>query len=503
MRRVELDIEHRYKNRFVGRHRLKGDKPLVLMGSSREADIRLLGDDVGGVHASLELSNHIWTLMDLGSEQGTWVKKRPVLEHMIQGTTIVNIGGHQIKLIPREIESDLFLKPVLENLKPQERIGADVFHQVILRRHGFVIETKLLPKSESFHYRHGNKDHVLKCPDSAVWTKSEFGDVTIQQRLIDSKVMEEDGLDKIKAFWDPSLRGPMLGAVIAFLLVIALVAFLPKKPAQELVEVKPDENRYTRMIFDAKQMKKDRAESQKVTKAMAGKTAPPTEEKTTEAAKSKAAAKTAGAQAVKTIRASGLGALIGKISKNASKNAVHIQATGKNPDEGATGQALSLGGGSSLQKAGVKVGGNAEGQRIAGVTTDGKGGGSSAYRGVSGLVTGNVGTASVGVLEEETDVQGGLDRDVIARIIKSQIGQIRYCYERQLSANPELYGKVQVKFTIGSAGAVVTQTVGSSSLNNAMVEGCILRRIAGWQFPKPAGGTDVIVTYPFLFKSTR
>jgi TonB family protein len=116
---------------------------------------------------------------------------------------------------------------------------------------------------------------------------------------------------------------------------------------------------------------------------------------------------------------------------------------------------------------------------------------------------GNVGNASVGILKEETEVQGGLDREVIARYIQSQLGQIRYCYERQLSASPELYGKVKVKFTIGSEGSVVTQKVKRTSLKNAMVEGCILRRIASWRFPKPQGGTTVNVSYPFLFKSIR
>ncbi|MGZ3721801.1 MAG: AgmX/PglI C-terminal domain-containing protein, partial [Bdellovibrionales bacterium] len=119
------------------------------------------------------------------------------------------------------------------------------------------------------------------------------------------------------------------------------------------------------------------------------------------------------------------------------------------------------------------------------------------------LSVGNTGTADVGVLEEETEVEGGLDKEAIARVIRSQLGQIRYCYERQLSANPDLYGKILVKFTIGAAGSVTAQTIGNTSLNNAMVEGCILRRIAGWQFPNPKGGTNVLVSYPFLFKSTR
>ncbi len=123
--------------------------------------------------------------------------------------------------------------------------------------------------------------------------------------------------------------------------------------------------------------------------------------------------------------------------------------------------------------------------------------------GIGGLAVGAAGTASVGVLEEETEIEGGLDKDVIARVIQSQLGEIRYCYERQLSAEPDLYGKVILRFSIDANGAVDSQKIGLSTLKSAMVEGCILRRVTNWKFPKPRGGTTVLVSYPFLFKSTN
>jgi hypothetical protein len=56
---------------------------------------------------------------------------------------------------------------------------------------------------------------------------------------------------------------------------------------------------------------------------------------------------------------------------------------------------------------------------------------------------------------------------------------------------------------IGTNGKVIQQKIGLSTLKNAMVEGCILRRVAGWKFPIPKGDTSVLVSYPFLFKSTN
>ena len=38
----------------------------------------------------------------------------------------------------------------------------------------------------------------------------------------------------------------------------------------------------------------------------------------------------------------------------------------------------------------------------------------------------------------------------------------------------------------------------SSTLNEPSVESCIVAAIRGWQFPAPAGGGPVIVSYPFL-----
>ena len=123
--------------------------------------------------------------------------------------------------------------------------------------------------------------------------------------------------------------------------------------------------------------------------------------------------------------------------------------------------------------------------------------------GMGGLAAGGTGSGGVGLIEEEGEITGGLDREIIAQYIKSKLGQILYCYERQLSAKPDLFGKVAVKFTIGPSGQVEQQLIGDTTLKNATVEGCILNRVAAWKFPAPQGGTRVLVTYPFLFKSTN
>ena len=137
-----------------------------------------------------------------------------------------------------------------------------------------------------------------------------------------------------------------------------------------------------------------------------------------------------------------------------------------------------------------------------GVSTAGVGGGRGVAGLGGGLGQGKTGSGGVNLIEDESEIIGGLDREVIAQYIKSQLGQILYCYERQLSATPELYGKVAVKFTISGSGQVETQSINDTTLRNTSVESCILSKVARWKFPEPRGGTKVLVTYPFLFKST-
>jgi outer membrane biosynthesis protein TonB len=103
---------------------------------------------------------------------------------------------------------------------------------------------------------------------------------------------------------------------------------------------------------------------------------------------------------------------------------------------------------------------------------------------------------------EELVILGGLDRDVIAAIIRRYLPQIQHCYEQQLVTNSKLKGKVTVSFMISGSGSVQSADVQESTLRNAATERCMLSKIMGWKFPKPRGGGTVGVKYPFILMST-
>lgn len=112
---------------------------------------------------------------------------------------------------------------------------------------------------------------------------------------------------------------------------------------------------------------------------------------------------------------------------------------------------------------------------------------------------GGVGKSELGI-DEPASVSGGLDREVIRRVILSHRVQIRYCYEKQLAANPSLAGKVSIEFVIAADGRVTTARVAEQTLADPEVGRCIQSKVRTWTFPKPKGGGVVVVTYPFLFK---
>lgn len=96
-------------------------------------------------------------------------------------------------------------------------------------------------------------------------------------------------------------------------------------------------------------------------------------------------------------------------------------------------------------------------------------------------------------------VSGFLSREQINRVVQANRAAIKYCFESALQHEPHLSGKLEAAWRIDRSGAVSTVRVAKSTLGSPKVEGCVLRQIKRWQFPKPDGG-EVDVVYPFIFR---
>ena len=96
---------------------------------------------------------------------------------------------------------------------------------------------------------------------------------------------------------------------------------------------------------------------------------------------------------------------------------------------------------------------------------------------------------------------GSLNKDQIRPVIQRHRAKFAFCYERALLRQPELSGKVVLRFVIAGDGKVSKVELDrGSTLKDAAVEECLLKAAALMKFPPPAGGGEVVVKYPFLFR---
>ncbi len=168
------------------------------------------------------------------------------------------------------------------------------------------------------------------------------------------------------------------------------------------------------------------------------------------------------------------------------------------------GQNFGFGG---LGLRGTGRGGGGLGQGTIGMGnfgTIGRGGGRGEGEGGYGRGAGGFRGRSAGVPQVRSggaEVRGSLSKEVIRRVVRRHINEVKFCYEQQLNSRPDLQGRVTTKFVISPTGSVQSAMVSASTLSNQEVESCIVRAVRRWTFPAPDGGGVVVVNYPFLLDS--
>ncbi|MEA2698605.1 MAG: hypothetical protein QOI66_2876 [Myxococcales bacterium] len=94
--------------------------------------------------------------------------------------------------------------------------------------------------------------------------------------------------------------------------------------------------------------------------------------------------------------------------------------------------------------------------------------------------------------------RGSLDKEIVRRIIRAHLNEVRFCYEQELPRHPTLSGRIVVQFAITPSGQVASSAVQDSTLHLASLEGCMTQAVRRWTFPQPKGGGLTIVSYPFV-----
>jgi hypothetical protein len=106
---------------------------------------------------------------------------------------------------------------------------------------------------------------------------------------------------------------------------------------------------------------------------------------------------------------------------------------------------------------------------------------------------------SVGMGNGGGEADGSLSKEQINKVVRAHLAGVKYCYEKELQHKQSLSGGVDMFWVIQPDGSVTRASVKGTTLNDSATEGCILRQIKQWQFPKAPGQTTV-GRYPFIFK---
>jgi TonB family protein len=97
--------------------------------------------------------------------------------------------------------------------------------------------------------------------------------------------------------------------------------------------------------------------------------------------------------------------------------------------------------------------------------------------------------------------KGYLAPAVVLGVINRRIGGVRACYSRALKSNPNIFGRLEIQFTIGSTGQVTDVEVLNDTIGSDSLRECIISAVRTWNFPAPKDG-DVTIKYPFIFEQT-
>lgn len=451
---------------------------LKTFGTSRKANLLSIDPNAAKFEGAFEYRADGWHYISFDL-------KNPQPDLKLNSTTVITLKNSVMHVLIHEINEHLY-----SDFDQLTSLNGTVEKQIyIVSRDHRIIETKITEKNKGINFAIHGKKSLFKIPATLDWVAESHDGFEIKSKLI--QVSQLDHLEQSKnQGLTANEKRTVLTTLAIFSLLIFIAALMPK-PEKQVAEATLPKAPISVIV----KTEKRKEQIKKTMHASAAPTQPKKEVAGSTSGGGKISALLKGAVGVR------ISQLIGKVSATDARTAnVLVTTAGIKAGAGPSGRALAAIG--NVESSGRNWSGESAGSGT-GVSTAGVGGGKGTRGLGGGLGQGKTGTGGVGLIEEESEVIGGLDREIIAQYIKTQLGQILYCYERQLSANPDLYGKVAVRFTISSSGAVETQSINDTTLKSVPVEGCILSKVSKWKFPEPRGGTKVLVTYPFLFKSTN
>ncbi len=289
--------------------------------------------------------------------------------------------------------------------------------------------------------------------------------------------------------------------VCSLLLHISAYVALASTPAREDVTLEEIPDRFAKLLIPERKPQPPKRREEGRVEAAKPEAKKPEKKGGDEDAGKAAQRKAARAVAVqKAVQSKGILRVLGALGPGTGAGAV-ADVFGTGGGSGDVAKALSGAGGVAVATdpgagGGRKGGGRGGSASIGDLTTSGGGGGRVGYGAKSeARVSGSVAAEAAEV--DSPDV----DQAKLGAFVRARIGGIKACYESQLKRNPNLRGKIRIRFTILATGAIAEVQVIESSLGSAEVGSCLVGTMRSWRTPFRPSGT-VTVEYPFVFSAS-
>ncbi|MBI5609633.1 MAG: AgmX/PglI C-terminal domain-containing protein [Deltaproteobacteria bacterium] len=193
----------------------------------------------------------------------------------------------------------------------------------------------------------------------------------------------------------------------------------------------------------------------------------------------------------------------GDFREEARRNAI-AQVFGGDGDEGAVQAAMGArglgmrgtgaGGGGSIGNSGrVTIGGQAS----VGKSEE------SAVHGVEALPDRSMIPAKAPgakVAQGRGDIAGVCEQNDVAKHLRQRQSALSSCYQEQLKRNPDLRGKVRLRWTIDRSGTAVNVEVEQNTTGSVELGQCLVHKIKAIHFDPPKSGTCTIA-WPMVFNT--
>ena len=128
----------------------------------------------------------------------------------------------------------------------------------------------------------------------------------------------------------------------------------------------------------------------------------------------------------------------------------------------------------------------------------GYGGGIGGIRPGTGLGFGHRSGPHVRVRQKRIEVRGKLDRQIVRRVVRRHLNELRRCYEDHEPRRRPL--ELALAFSVNGQGKVTLAAVKRSSLENKKLSGCLEAAARRWLFPAPKDGRSVQVEQELSFE---